>query len=167
MSSHGNSIPRPCNLRSTLLASFFGILGALVWWLSSRTYPQVPLTSTVAFFMVWFDLDLTRAPYPSEQQHACTAQPVPTTLVATLLNVSTGIQYIDVIDCKELQILCSSIQVCLYARLKMLLAMGIEPRTFNILEGWALHLPNALSPSPILAATRFLGPRLGILFFCH
>ena len=37
---------------------FSGILGALVKWLSSRTYAQVPLLEEVAFFMVWFDPDL-------------------------------------------------------------------------------------------------------------
>ena len=37
---------------------FSGILGALVKWLSSRTYAQVPLLEEVSFFMVWFDPDL-------------------------------------------------------------------------------------------------------------
>ena len=37
---------------------FSGILGALVKWLSSRTYAQVPLIEEVTFFMVWFDPDL-------------------------------------------------------------------------------------------------------------
>ena len=37
---------------------FSGILGALVKWLSSRTYAQVPLLEEVTFFMVWFDPDL-------------------------------------------------------------------------------------------------------------
>ena len=37
---------------------FSGILGALVKWLSSRTYAQEPLLEEVSFFMVWFDPDL-------------------------------------------------------------------------------------------------------------
>ena len=54
-----DSNPRPCDpRRSTILASFSSILCALVKWLSSRTYAQVPLLEEVSFFMVWFDPDL-------------------------------------------------------------------------------------------------------------
>ena len=58
MSSHGI---RTCDLAISdrrFWPRFSGILGALVKWLSSRTYAQVPLLEEVSFFMVWFDPDL-------------------------------------------------------------------------------------------------------------
>ena len=58
MSSHGirNRDLVICNPR--FWPRFSDILGALVKWLSSRTYAQVPLLEEVTFFMVWFDPDL-------------------------------------------------------------------------------------------------------------
>ena len=58
MSSHGIRTRDLASHDRQFWPRFSGILGALVWWLSSRTNAQVPLLEEVTFFMVWFDPDL-------------------------------------------------------------------------------------------------------------